>query len=252
MHSCSIVIPVYNEVDSLSQLLGEMTSVLNGNLLYEIILIDDSSEDDPQMEIMKHLQKDLRLTLIQLQNHHGKSAAMLIGMMHAQNDVIVTYDADLQCDPNDILKLVPLLKLNSIVCGYRESRTDGWWRTLSSKVSNGIRKLILHDTIIDAASPIKIFYKKDLVIIPPLRGVHRFLGTLFNHAGYTVIQESINHRPRKYGKSKYGTVDRFLHTSFDLLGFCWYFRRIIDLQNINYYTHTGFEDRIKQSEVKMQ
>lgn len=230
-HHLSIVIPLWNEENNVPVLLQEIGTVFSHRQEgWELIAVDDSSNDKTYETLIKFSKQYPWLQPIRLSNHQGQSAALLTGFKIAKYPIIVTMDADMQTNPKDIFHLVEKLRPRSLVHGIRRKRKDGWLKKISSRIANSIRHRILQDGISDAGCPLKVFWRDDLSIIPEFNGIHRFIGTFFQIAGYEIIQMEIEHRPRRYGQSKYGLLDRLIVTIPDLLGVYWLMKRRLNLK----------------------
>ncbi|WPD24322.1 MAG: glycosyltransferase [Candidatus Electrothrix scaldis] len=153
------------------------------------------------------------------------------GIKKAQASLIVTLDGDGQNDPGDIEKLVALYnekRKNNPCClinGYRSQRKDSGWRCFSSLFANAIRRLLLRDATPDSGCGIKAYAKETFLDLPPFNHMHRFLPALVRQQGGNVVSVEVKHRPRKSGKSHYGTLDRLFAGVIDLLGVLWLSKR---------------------------
>lgn len=203
----SIILPVYNEENSIPSLVDEIFSVedLNSKDL-EVIFIDDGSTDKTKEILIKSAKKYSNIKNIFLVKNFGQTAAITAGIDNATGDVLITMDSDLQNDPNDIPKL--LRKLDEgydVVCGWRKNRKDKYLnRRLPSKIANIIISKISHVHLNDFGCTLKAF-KKDILKGVRLYGeMHRFIPIYISWNGGKIGEEVVNHRYRIYGKSKYG------------------------------------------------
>ena len=224
----SIVIPVYNEKESLAFLREELSSTLRHlNLDYEIIFVDDGSNDGSG-EILKELvKKDEHLRLITLRKNFGKARALAIGFREARGEIIVTLDADLQDAPGELPKFLEKLKEGyDLVNGYRVKRLDPISKRWPSKIFNFILASLSRVKLHDLNCGFKVFRSEVLQDISLAPGMHRYIPLFVQAAGYKVTELKITHRPRRFGYSKYG-LKRFYHGFFDILSvlFLLYFRR---------------------------
>ena len=152
-------------------------------------------------------------------------------MKAARGDCIATIDGDGQNDPADIAKLLAQLRAENapsglaMVSGVRDDRRDHWTRRLSSRIANGARRRLLDDGAVDSGCGLKVFDRDTFLALPRFDHMHRFLPALFQRAGGEVAFESVNHRPRVNGRSKYGVGDRLWVGIADLLGVIWLQRR---------------------------
>ncbi len=213
----SLILPVYNEKESLKQLYEETIAVIGGlNLDYEIIFVDDGSKDS-SWELLRDLEsKDRRISVIHLNKHSGKTQALRSGITQAKGDIIVTMDSDLQDDPKDISYLIQKIKEGyDLVCGWRWRRKAGVFKNILSKIFNIIVSLITKIRLHDINCGIKAFKKEVIDKIELYSGLHRYISVLVYLKGYKVTEVKVNCRPRKYGRSKYG-INRYIIACIDL------------------------------------
>ena len=203
----SIIIPVYNEEKNIKVLSDELEYFFKDfEYLYEVVFVDDGSKDYSYSLLKEAALKNLNFKVIRLRRNYGQSAAMLAAIDYATGDVVVPLDADLQNDPNDIPKLLNLIEEGyDLVSGWRKNRHD---RTLDRKIPS-----MIANKLISFVSGIKLHdygcslkaYKKDILEGIRLYGeLHRFLPVCASWNGAKVIELEVNHRPRMFGKSKYG------------------------------------------------
>jgi dolichol-phosphate mannosyltransferase len=225
----SVVIPVYNEVESIAPLLDEICSQLDGKLDYEIIVVDDGSTDSTPgvLQSCRQIHPQLRIL-----RHHaccGQSAAIGSGIRAAAASRIATLDGDGQNDPADILKLYEVLDKSitpgMLVTGYRKHRQDDWLKRYSSRLANAVRAWTLGDATPDSACGLKVFSRDTFLALPQFDHMHRFLPALVQRQGGQVISVEVRHRTRARGISKYGIHDRLWVGIIDLLGVRWLQRR---------------------------
>ena len=221
MMDLSIVIPLYNEDESIDELHSKIVSSLsNSSLNYEIIFIDDGSSDN-SWNIIKDVTKRVHNTrAIRFLTNYGKSMALSAGFKSTRGEVVVTMDADLQDDPNEILQLYNVL-INEdyhIVSGWKKKRYDSViFKNLPSKLFNWAARLSSGIKLNDFNCGIKA-YKSDVIKeIKLTSGMHRYIPVLAKNSGFNKIGEKIVlHHPRKHGKTKYGP-DRFIKGFLDLI-----------------------------------
>ncbi len=216
----SIVIPIYNEEKSISDLIIEIYNCLsNINYKFEIILINDCSNDETIL-VLKKLKKKYNIKYFNNEKNMGQSFSILNGVRESKFSTIVTLDGDGQNNPKDIIKLVKIYfdqdKIK-LVGGIRKKRKDNFIKIFSSRIANNIRKIILKDNCSDTGCGLKVFDKKIFLSFPFFTGLHRFLPALFKAYGYTTIYEEVDHRERKAGYSKYGTIDRLIKGIIDII-----------------------------------
>jgi len=229
----SIVIPVHNEAGNIASLIEETGQALCNAEAYEIIVVDDGSQDCTANVLKNLLDNNTQgLRVIRHQQRYGQSTALHTGIKMARFDHIATLDGDGQNDPADIARLYQLLiqqhSTNAalwMVAGWRKSRHDSQWRLFSSQFANTIRAKLLHDHTPDTGCGTKVFFKDKFLQLPYFDHMHRFLPALMIRAGGKVISEPVNHRPRLTGQSNYRTLDRLAAGIIDLLGVIWLQRR---------------------------
>ena len=230
----SIVVPVFNEEESLQILIGEIHAALATlSPPYEVLFVDDGSTDTTPA-ILEHLRRsDARVRVLRQRRNAGQSAAFDAGFQRASGQIVVTIDSDLQNDPADIPRLLAALgegttALADVVCGVRARRQDTWVRRASSRIANAVRNRLTHDDITDTGCSLKAFRVEFLRRVPMFTGMHRFLPTLLKQAGARVVQIPVNHRPRRFGVAKYGIGNRLGRALADLFAVRWMQRRWID------------------------
>jgi dolichol-phosphate mannosyltransferase len=222
----SIVSPVYNEAESLAPLWQELCAVFPTlPQPVEVIFVDDGSTDG-SAEILQRLAKeDPRVRLIRFEANAGLSAAFYAGLHAARGRIVATMDSDLQNDPRDIARLLTYLGDADAVVGWRHVRHDSWLKRVSSRIANGVRKLVTDDDVEDSACSLRVMRREGVSAVPPFRGMHRFMPTLLKIAGFRVVQVPVNHRFRKFGRSKFGVSDRAFSAFADLLVVRWMMSR---------------------------
>lgn len=215
----SLVIPVFNEAKNLSQLYGELTaSCTKLKRPFEIIFVDDGSWDE-SFVILKRIQKeDRRVKILKLRRNFGQTAALSAGFDYANGEIIITLDADLQNDPEDIHLLIKKIEEgHDIVSGWRQKRKDKFLtRRLPSSVANRLISLITRVKLHDYGCTLKAF-RRDVIKNIRLYGeMHRFIPAIASQMGVSISEVKVNHRARVHGKSKY-SVFRFIKVILDLL-----------------------------------
>lgn len=224
----SIVVPVFNEEENLKILNEEIKDVLKKiNESYEIIYVDDGSKDK-SVEVLRELKSQTpQIRVIVFEKNSGQSAALDAGFRKAKGKVIITMDADLQNDPKDIPLLLSALENADAAVGWRASRKDSIKKKITSILGNFFRNLILGEKIHDTGCSLKAFKRECVERLKIFKGMHRFLPALVTMEGYKVVEVKVNHRPRIYGKTKYGFFDRFLTATPDLFAVMWMKRRAV-------------------------
>ncbi len=215
----SIVIPLYNEKDSLDPLMEAIAAVLTEKCLsFEVIFIDDGSTDG-SFEIIRKLHSHYpsQIRSYRFNRNYGKSAALSVGIEKAIGEVIVTMDADLQDDPAGIPGMLDLVDQGwDLVSGWKKKRHDPIFFTLPSKIWNTGMSMITGVKLHDLNCGFKA-YKANVAKSLEIYGDrHRYLPALAHWDGYSVTEMTVTHHPRKYGKSKYG-FSKFYKGVFDLL-----------------------------------
>lgn len=224
----SIVIPVYDERDNLEPLVAEIAAAMSGGgRRYEVVAVDDGSTDG-SLEALKTLKRTHpELHIVSFAANAGQTAAFAAGFRAARGAVIVTMDADGQNDPADVPALLEALERGgaSAVAGYRAQRHDSAWKRLQSRIANGVRNWLNHETIRDTGCSLKAFRAEALREVPWFTGMHRFLPTLVRMRGGTVTEVAVRHRPRRSGRTKYGMWNRVFRSLADAFAVRWMQRR---------------------------
>ncbi len=229
----SVVIPLHNEVDSLTPLVEELTAALEAlGRPWEVLLVDDGSTDGGPRLLAELGAADPRLRVLRLPRRQGQSAALATGFERCRGEVVVTMDADLQNDPADLPRLLAALEGCDVVSGIRAERRDGWLRRVSSKIANGVRRAVLHDDVTDVGCTLKAYRAPLLRRVPAFDGMHRFLPALLKMEGARIRELSVNHRPRRFGRAKYGVHNRLWRGIVDLFGVRWLQARRVDLGSV--------------------
>ena len=212
----SIVIPVYNEVESLAKLHQEIVKNIE-TPEYEVIYIDDGSTDGSSEKIQELSLANRRIKLIQFYRNYGKSAALSEGFKQADGDYVITMDADLQDDPAEIKNLINKLEEGfDLVSGWKKNRKDPISKRLPSKLFNFITRLFTSVKIHDFNCGLKIYRKSVIKTLDIYGGRHRYIPALAGQKKFIVSEIIVNHRAREFGNSKYGN-QRLFHGFFDLI-----------------------------------
>jgi dolichol-phosphate mannosyltransferase len=225
----SLVIPVYNEEENLPILEGEIRAAMEATgRRYEVIYVDDGSSDGSPDVLRALAREDPRVRVIRQKRNHGQSAALDAGFRHARGGVVVTLDADLQNDPADIPRLLERIGEYDVVSGVRAKRRDSWVRKMSSRIANGVRNRVTHESVTDVGCTLRACRIEYLRRIPVFNGMHRFLPTLLRMEGARVTEVPVNHRPRLHGQPKYNIRNRLFRALADLYGVRWMQTRWVD------------------------
>jgi dolichol-phosphate mannosyltransferase len=214
----SVVVPIYNENESLGQLCQEIFAVAgNASLDLEVILIDDGSTDGSWLAIQNFAAKDCRVHGIRFRRNFGKAAALSAGFRHSRGDLVITLDGDLQDDPAEIPSLLAeMTKGYDVVSGWKRSRHDPWHKTLPSRVFNQLVSRMTGVHLHDHNSGVKCYRREVFREVRLYGELHRFIPVLAAARGFRVGEIEVRHRPRLHGRSKYG-VRRFVKGFLDLL-----------------------------------
>ncbi|MGZ7079076.1 MAG: glycosyltransferase family 2 protein [Thermoanaerobaculia bacterium] len=226
----SVVFPVYNEEENIPVLLEEIARVLEGKgWTYEMVAVDDGSVDR-SLAILRDLRaKYPNLRVLALEKNTGQTAALDAAWHAARGRLVVSLDADLQNDPADIPAMVRLLERESadMVIGVRTNRRDTWSRRIQSRIGNGVRNWITNDVITDTGCSLKLVKRDAIDGVKLFTGMHRFLPTLVRMNGRKVVEMPVNHRPRRFGVSKYGAMNRAARGLIDCLAVRWMTKRAL-------------------------
>jgi dolichol-phosphate mannosyltransferase len=217
----SVVIPVYNEAESLAQLQSELTKVLT-DYDHELVFVDDGSDDNS----LQMIHRGSRVRVVEFAKNTGQSAAIYAGLRAARGAVLVLIDSDLQNDPNDIPRLlVEIEKGADLVCGFRTKRKDTWFKRLQSKIANAVRSRFTKDGVRDTGCTLKAMRRECREALVPFYGMHRFIPALIKGAGYRIVEVPVQHRARQYGSSKYSFGNRAWRATIDMIGVRWLLSR---------------------------
>ena len=221
MNSVSVVVPLYNEEENVAILQRELTDALSG-LDYEIIFVDDGSRD----ETAARIAPDPRIRVLRFEKNAGQSAAIFAGLNAVRSEVAVLIDGDLQNDPADIPRLLGEISRGAdLVCGYRAQRKDTLVKRITSWVANFVRSRFTRDGVRDTGCTLKAMRRDCIATLVPFKGMHRFIPALVKGSGYRLVEIPVNHRPRRFGQSKYGLGDRAVRATVDMFGVRWLLSR---------------------------
>ncbi len=224
----SVVIPIYNERDNLHPLTAQTLKALSGQVpSFEIIYVDDGSTDGSDALLDQLARTHPEIRVLHFDRNYGQTAAFDAGFRHASGDLIATLDGDLQFDPQDILKLLPLADQFDMVCGWRQHRHDTLIKRLSSRIANAVRNAVVHDGVHDTGCSLKVFRRGVVERMPLFEGLHRFFPALARLHGFSLAEVPVSHYPRAHGRSKYGIGNRLFKSLYDLMAVRWMQRRCL-------------------------
>lgn len=214
----SIVIPLFNEEESLNPLANEIRKAIKLlNINYEVIFVDDGSTDGSLKMIKDICKQDRRFRYISFRKNYGKSAALQMGFKQVTGDVVVTMDADLQDDPNEIGNLIKKLQEgNDLVSGWKKKRFDPIIKRYSSRFFNYITRIMSGIKIHDFNCGLKAYRVEVVQSIKIYGELHRYVPVLADWNGFSVAEIPVIHHARRYGKTKFG-ISRFFKGFIDLL-----------------------------------
>ncbi len=227
----SLVVPVKDEAENVPLLAAEIRAALEPSpYSWECIWVDDGSSDGTGDQLRAVAAEDPRQRVLALDRNYGQSAAMACGFGAARGKLLVTLDGDGQSDPADIPAMVALLLAQDVdlVNGWRARRQDGLVRRLSSRIANGLRNRVTHETVRDVGCSVRVMRRELVRGLFVFRGMHRFLPTLMrlNGLGHA-LEVPVHHRPRIRGKTKYGINNRLWVGLADLFGMWWLQHRTV-------------------------
>ena len=217
----SVIVPVYNEEENVPILQAELRAALRG-VGHELIFVDDGSAD----QTVERIEPASNVRLLRFEKNAGQSAAMYAGLQAARGAILVLIDGDLQNDPADIPKLVDEISRGAdLVCGYRAFRRDTRVKRLTSRIANAVRSRYTKDGVRDTGCTLKAMRRECVSALIPFRGMHRFIPALIKDAGYRLVEIPVNHRPRRFGETKYGLGNRAVRATTDMFGVRWLLSR---------------------------
>lgn len=212
----SVVIPLFNEQESIEELYRKLREALTPLGSFELIFIDDGSTDRSFETVRRLFDRDQRVRALQFRRNVGKSAALSAGFKSGRGEIVITIDADLQDEPNEIAKLVRELNHADLVTGWKRERNDPWTKTFPSRVFNGIARKLFGSKLNDLNSGLKVMRAEVAKGIELYGELHRFVPILAHLQGFRVAEMPVVHHERKFGTSKYGWK-RFIRGFFDLI-----------------------------------
>ncbi len=226
----SVVSPVRNEAENVEALVREISRALEGRA-FEIIFVDDSSQDDTRARLFTLKASVPNLRVIGHRKNAGQSRAVRTGVLAARSGVILTLDGDGQNDPADLLGLLGQLNRAdaprdlALVQGRRDKRIDSGWKKFGSRFANNVRRAILNDRNADSGCGMRAFKRDVFLQIPYFDHMHRYLPALMQSEGYVVEERAVGHRARKHGRSNYTNFGRLADAVSDMRGVMWLRKR---------------------------
>ena len=227
----SLVVPIYNEEETVVTMLAEVAEVLGPHGPFEALFVDDGSRDR-SLEIMREFKRDRGadwLRVVTLKANSGQSAAVMAGVEQARAEIVATLDGDMQNDPRDIPTMLERVERGEAdaVVGVRAQRRDTFVRRASSRVGNAVRNFLTGDVVKDAACGIKVIRRSYFLRAPRFVGMHRFMATLVRYLGGVVVEQDVNHRERFAGTAKYGIGNRMWKGLRDCFAMRWVRARLL-------------------------
>ena len=229
----SVVIPIKDERDNISLVASQLLKFFEGRpesdtAPFELVFVDDGSTDGSGALLDELVNQSETIRVLHLDQNHGQTAAFDAGFRQARGALIATMDGDLQYDPNDFAKLLPLIAQYDLVCGRRAARHDNVVRRWSSKIANQVRNWVVHDGIADTGCSLKIFRRTVVERMPLFKNMHRFFPALAQMYGFSVTEVPVQHFPRAHGMSKYGVGNRLFAGLYDLFAVRWMQKRCLN------------------------
>ena len=220
----SVIVPLFNEQENVPSLQSELRAALAG-LDHEIIFVDDGSVD----RTVEQIETAPNVRVIRFERNTGQSAAIYAGLQAAHGAIAVLIDGDLQNDPADIPRLLAEIARGAdLVCGYRVKRRDTALKRLTSRIANAVRSRFTKDGVRDTGCTLKAMRLECASALVSFKGMHRFIPALIKGAGYRLVEIPVNHRPRRFGQSKYSLGNRALRATIDMFGVRWLLARRLD------------------------
>jgi dolichol-phosphate mannosyltransferase len=231
----SVLIPAQNEAENVGPLLAEIRAALAGRYAYEVILVDDASQDETYAcALGTGARIGCPLQVLRHDRVAGQSTAVMTAARHARGRYLVTIDGDGQNDPADIPDLIDAARRqiseDFCIAGHRVARQDSAWKRLQSRIANRVRDALLHDGVPDTGCGLKLLPRVTFLALPYFDHMHRFLPALVRAHGGAVAVVPVHHRPRLRGQSKYSAWNRAWAGIIDLLGVMWLQRRTRQVQ----------------------
>lgn len=215
----SVTVPLHNEEDSVNELYDSLSCVLKSiSDSFEIIFVDDGSNDDSGriLNNLASLHKDL--ITVSFPKHSGKSQALAAGFARSCGRTIITLDADLQHDPNDIPLLLSKKEQGfDVACGWRYKRLDSRKQIIAAKLANYLRRLVFQEKIHDVGCSLRVYSREAFAAIRLHRQRQRFITAILARKGFKLGEVKVRHYPRRFGKSKYSVLGRVVKSIPDFV-----------------------------------
>ena len=228
-YELTVVIPVYNEQESLPDLFTALSSYKQkASVKVSFLFVNDGSSDDLLNLIKQFCMLAADFFYISLEKRSGLTGALKAGFSQVKSDWVGYMDADLQTFPDDFELLLKNRYQGDLICGIRTKRHDSFSKKIQSKLANKIRNLVTHDGILDTNCPLKIGRTELLNSLPLFSGMHRFLPALVKMTGHRVYTIPVRHQERKHGTSKFNLANRVFSGLEDLLAFAWMRSRYLE------------------------
>ncbi|WP_299226528.1 glycosyltransferase [uncultured Psychroserpens sp.] len=229
IYKFTIIIPIYNEEDNLERLESELITYMTiAKLPTKVLFINDGSTDTSQEYIENICKKNTDFNYILFSKNEGLSAALKAGFDYVDTELVGYIDADLQTTLEDFNLLLEHANTYDLVTGVRKNRKDDFFKRLSSKIANRIRRSFTKDGMDDTGCPLKIIKAEYAKQIPLFKGLHRFLPAMVLLQNGTIIQIPVRHFPRIAGKSKFGLSNRLLGPLTDCFAYLWMKKKYIN------------------------
>lgn len=219
----SVIVPVLNEEESLSQLTEEVAGSLDswvsgdGGTSWELIFVDDGSTDGTWDEVLRLAATDPRVWGLRMRRNYGKSAALSAGVRASRGEIVATLDGDLQDDPTELPGMIErLAEPADLVAGHKAQRRDPLGKRLASRVFNSITSFVTGLKLHDHNCGLKVGRREVFESAPLYGEMHRYFAAISHTNGYKVVEQAVNHRPRQHGHSKFG-LERYARGGLDLL-----------------------------------
>lgn len=222
----SIVIPLKNEEENITDLINEIEPVMQSlKNPWELICINDGSTDSTLSVLADLVKTKPFLRVLTFDRNYGQSAAFDAGFRNARGEWVITLDGDRQNDPTDIPKLLSFTDNFDLICGQRVNRRDPWHKKITSKLANFVRSRFCKDDVQDTGCSLKAYRRACLNNIKMYKGMHRFLPALFKIEGFRIAEVPVNHRERTKGATKYNFFNRSFNTIADMMAVRWMSKR---------------------------